>query len=292
MVSCLSIDTPGVIERVSRLFNGHPQLVNGFNTFLPPGYRIEANFSTTRGVGTIRVITPSHPADAPLIISTGGYVVGAGPGAGFRSPTIGVTEGYVQEMGGGSAAAAAAAAGGGAGVFHMQQLQQSQSEQQQQQQAMYIGGSGVVASQQMIYHRHHIQPPQLQPQLQQQQAGFPPVNGGAAFGAGAGTMPAYQPAVTALGQQQPPPSSQQLQQQQGGGVVVIAQGSPTAIGGGAVAVGPGVVTASAAVGGGAGVAGAGTAGPATVNKKAPVEFNHAINYVNKIKVRLFMLCSL
>ena len=36
-----SIDTPGVIERVSNLFNGHPGLIQGFNTFLPPGYRIE-----------------------------------------------------------------------------------------------------------------------------------------------------------------------------------------------------------------------------------------------------------
>uniref|UniRef100_H2YZP7 Paired amphipathic helix protein Sin3a n=1 Tax=Ciona savignyi TaxID=51511 RepID=H2YZP7_CIOSA len=36
-----SIDTPGVIARVSHLFNGHPDLIVGFNTFLPPGYKIE-----------------------------------------------------------------------------------------------------------------------------------------------------------------------------------------------------------------------------------------------------------
>ncbi|KAH9887270.1 hypothetical protein C8Q73DRAFT_713400 [Cubamyces lactineus] len=35
------IDTPGVIERVSNLFHGHPSLIQGFNTFLPAGYRIE-----------------------------------------------------------------------------------------------------------------------------------------------------------------------------------------------------------------------------------------------------------
>uniref|UniRef100_A0A6Q2XJI8 Histone deacetylase interacting domain-containing protein n=1 Tax=Esox lucius TaxID=8010 RepID=A0A6Q2XJI8_ESOLU len=35
------IDTPGVINRVSQLFHGHPDLVLGFNAFLPPGYRIE-----------------------------------------------------------------------------------------------------------------------------------------------------------------------------------------------------------------------------------------------------------
>ncbi|KAI1292628.1 Paired amphipathic helix protein Sin3a [Halotydeus destructor] len=36
-----SIDTPGVIHRVSTLFKGHPELIVGFNTFLPPGYKIE-----------------------------------------------------------------------------------------------------------------------------------------------------------------------------------------------------------------------------------------------------------
>ncbi|KAK0215615.1 histone deacetylase complex, SIN3 component [Armillaria fumosa] len=35
------IDTPGVIHRVSHLFFGHPQLIIGFNTFLPAGYHIE-----------------------------------------------------------------------------------------------------------------------------------------------------------------------------------------------------------------------------------------------------------
>lgn len=35
-----TIDTPGVIARVSELFKGHDDLILGFNTFLPPGYRI------------------------------------------------------------------------------------------------------------------------------------------------------------------------------------------------------------------------------------------------------------
>lgn len=52
----MAIDTPGVIDRVSTLFAGNPQLIQGFNTFLPPGYRIEC------GVGddpnAIRVMTP------------------------------------------------------------------------------------------------------------------------------------------------------------------------------------------------------------------------------------------
>uniref|UniRef100_A0A667XQ76 Paired amphipathic helix protein Sin3a n=1 Tax=Myripristis murdjan TaxID=586833 RepID=A0A667XQ76_9TELE len=40
-----SIDTPGVISRVSQLFKGHPDLIMGFNTFLPPGYKIELKTS-------------------------------------------------------------------------------------------------------------------------------------------------------------------------------------------------------------------------------------------------------
>jgi hypothetical protein len=36
------IDTPGLIHRVSELFKGHPDLITGFNTFLSPGFKIEA----------------------------------------------------------------------------------------------------------------------------------------------------------------------------------------------------------------------------------------------------------
>lgn len=51
-----SIDTPGVINRVSELFAGHPTLIQGFNTFLPPGYRIECGAGNDPN--TIRVTTP------------------------------------------------------------------------------------------------------------------------------------------------------------------------------------------------------------------------------------------
>eukprot|EP00618_Florenciella_parvula_P037990 CAMPEP_0119508100 /NCGR_PEP_ID=MMETSP1344-20130328/27809_1 /TAXON_ID=236787 /ORGANISM="Florenciella parvula, Strain CCMP2471" /LENGTH=139 /DNA_ID=CAMNT_0007544803 /DNA_START=106 /DNA_END=522 /DNA_ORIENTATION=- len=36
-----TIDTPGVIRRVSQLFRGYNKLILGFNTFLPEGYKIE-----------------------------------------------------------------------------------------------------------------------------------------------------------------------------------------------------------------------------------------------------------
>ncbi|ESN92146.1 hypothetical protein HELRODRAFT_116136 [Helobdella robusta] len=41
-----TIDTPGVIARVSHLFHGHKDLIVGFNTFLPLGYKIELNKAT------------------------------------------------------------------------------------------------------------------------------------------------------------------------------------------------------------------------------------------------------
>ena len=62
-----AIDTPAVIERVTMLFRGHPDLILGFNTFLPPGYKIDltedmesiAVHTTTPGgvVSTLNVTT-------------------------------------------------------------------------------------------------------------------------------------------------------------------------------------------------------------------------------------------
>ncbi|KAI9322472.1 hypothetical protein BX666DRAFT_2017097 [Dichotomocladium elegans] len=53
-----AIDTPGVIERVSILFNGHPDLISGFNTFLPPGYRIDCSTDPNEP-DVIKVTTPT-----------------------------------------------------------------------------------------------------------------------------------------------------------------------------------------------------------------------------------------
>ncbi|CAO3665162.1 unnamed protein product [Umbelopsis ramanniana] len=53
-----AIDTPGVIERVSTLFRGHPALISGFNTFLPPGYRIECSLDIN-DQDVIKVTTPT-----------------------------------------------------------------------------------------------------------------------------------------------------------------------------------------------------------------------------------------
>ncbi|XP_067249669.1 paired amphipathic helix protein Sin3b-like [Chanodichthys erythropterus] len=56
------IDTPGVINRVSRLFHGHPDLVLGFNAFLPPGYRIEI---PRNGMAFLQSPFPSQVSPGP-----------------------------------------------------------------------------------------------------------------------------------------------------------------------------------------------------------------------------------
>lgn len=57
-----AIDTPGVIGRVSQLFTGNPELIQGFNTFLPPGYRIECGADSE----SIRVTTPMGSSIRPM----------------------------------------------------------------------------------------------------------------------------------------------------------------------------------------------------------------------------------
>ena len=57
-----SIDTPGVIQRVSNLFRGHPELIVGFNTFLPPGYKIEMQANDQ-----INVSLPNRTTSAIII---------------------------------------------------------------------------------------------------------------------------------------------------------------------------------------------------------------------------------
>lgn len=78
-----SIDTPGVINRVSNLFKGHPDLIVGFNTFLPPGYKIEVHASDPT---KINFTTPnqSTPKSLPLAVGpapnpvSGGAVIPGG----------------------------------------------------------------------------------------------------------------------------------------------------------------------------------------------------------------------
>ena len=79
-----------MIKRVSQLFNGHPSLIQGFNTFLPIGYRIEcstdahnSNFITvTTPTGTMET-TNNGPNKGPILWSTSqqdsGHLLDAAP---------------------------------------------------------------------------------------------------------------------------------------------------------------------------------------------------------------------
>lgn len=61
-----SIDTPGVIQRVSNLFKGHPELIVGFNTFLPPGYKIEVQANDQGFAYQVSVSVPSPSGNDSL----------------------------------------------------------------------------------------------------------------------------------------------------------------------------------------------------------------------------------
>jgi paired amphipathic helix protein Sin3a len=75
-----AIDTPGVIDRVSTLFAGNPDLIQGFNTFLPPGYKIECgangdpnNIRVTTPMGTMVSTMPAaRPFSPPRSSATNG----------------------------------------------------------------------------------------------------------------------------------------------------------------------------------------------------------------------------
>mmetsp|Transcript_56377 Transcript_56377/g.136777 ORF Transcript_56377/g.136777 Transcript_56377/m.136777 type:complete len:1195 (-) Transcript_56377:123-3707(-) len=91
------IDTPGVIRRVSTLFQGNRRLVLGFNTFLPEGYRIELPehggpaVAVYRGPNDVQHIQVLHPEPPP-------------PGPGGAGAAPGVDAGRVGMPGGVAAA--------------------------------------------------------------------------------------------------------------------------------------------------------------------------------------------
>ncbi|KAK4884156.1 hypothetical protein RN001_000427 [Aquatica leii] len=79
-----SIDTPGVIQRVSNLFRGFPDLIVGFNTFLPPGYKIEVQRNEQGYAFQVSVSMPSptgtmaidsQPQKPATILSGSGTII-------------------------------------------------------------------------------------------------------------------------------------------------------------------------------------------------------------------------
>ena len=66
LLKIFTIDTQEVINCVSTLFHGHLDLMVGFNTFLPPGYKIEVS---DEHHGYIQV---THPSSCTESVAIGG----------------------------------------------------------------------------------------------------------------------------------------------------------------------------------------------------------------------------
>ncbi|KAF9894622.1 Transcriptional regulatory protein sin3 [Aspergillus nanangensis] len=238
-----AIDTPGVIQRVSTLFNGHPALIQGFNTFLPPGYRIECG--TEDNPDAIRVTTPSGtntismPQRAPLDSAE------MGPSGGMVPH--GRPEFFDQSRPG---------------------WQQQPQHQQQQQQPGNLPGSyspgsrmmgaglfGQQGGQGQPREHHYDYPPQ---QEQQAPGPAPSIPHGPDQRGVSQLQGAASAASNALGR------SSMMQVSPAGQNPNLNQPMNSLAG-----VGSGMLQGA----------------QADLNKRGPVEFNHAISYVNKIKNR-------
>ncbi|CDF33229.1 unnamed protein product [Chondrus crispus] len=78
-----SIDTTEVIRRVSNLFRGHMDLILGFNTFLPPGYKIKVTKDKATGVVNTGFDGPEGFSQLPTFLS--GSIAAPSPIAGGRN---------------------------------------------------------------------------------------------------------------------------------------------------------------------------------------------------------------
>ncbi|KZF26100.1 hypothetical protein L228DRAFT_225794 [Xylona heveae TC161] len=238
-----AIDTPGVIDRVSTLFAGHPNLIQGFNTFLPPGYRIECG--TGDDPNAIRVTTPMGTTVSsmtaglrpPSIPPSGSLGPGAGPHVARQAYYDQVPRSASTAWGQGPHGAGAppgifdprgpepvSAYGLVGGLSHG-----GQPESQTQREQQMIAGPSAGMS--------HQQEPRAITQLQ---------NAAAAVPGGAGPRQA------------------------------VMQVSPNGVSG---------TPLPSSVAGVNGMSPAGQSGLPGSEKRGPVEFNHAISYVNKIKNR-------
>ncbi|KCV71024.1 hypothetical protein H696_01970 [Fonticula alba] len=99
---CGNLDTPGVIQRVAGLFQNHHSLITGFNTFLPPGFRIEVSENMSGPIiltnnGVSMRLEPIFPTTGPRSIQANQAVPSVvGPVAGTpgdMGPTTMVVDG-------------------------------------------------------------------------------------------------------------------------------------------------------------------------------------------------------
>ena len=222
-----AIDTPGVIDRVSNLFTGNPNLIQGFNTFLPPGYRIECGMGDDPN--SIRVTTPmgttvsSLPAPRPLSPRAAPASVPSGEGQ-FDVGVRGASGGWPQQQQNDTASSGISMSPSSRimGPLFMQHGQNQQSPVDTHEQQM-AANSAAMAHQ------------QEQRGVSQLQNAVSAATGGSLGGPGIQHLSPSGRPVTPQ-----PPNMNGL----------APDGQPAA----------------------------------GLEKRGPVEFNHAISYVNKIKV--------
>ncbi|XP_058056638.1 paired amphipathic helix protein Sin3a [Anopheles bellator] len=166
-----SIDTPGVIQRVSNLFKGHPELIVGFNTFLPPGYKIEVQANDQGYAFQVSVSVPSTstgtsvaPTPSPhkynTIFQGVGQIVQATAGGGgggassnppnpTSAPTMGVNLMSYGTAGGGHSVAGATTttAGGTAAAAIVPVLSGTMQQPSSGASAITVNAAPVVAPQ-------------------------------------------------------------------------------------------------------------------------------------------------
>ena len=83
-----SIDTPGVIQEVKVLFRGHNDLIVGFNTFLPPGFRIAEDECEAAAAGVAGGVKDSPTAEAAGGGDGGVTPSAPAPSSGGMAPVI------------------------------------------------------------------------------------------------------------------------------------------------------------------------------------------------------------
>ncbi|KAJ7292716.1 histone deacetylase complex, SIN3 component [Mycena rebaudengoi] len=128
------IDTPGVIQRVSRLFHGNPYLIQGFNTFLPMGYRIDISdnpldpntITVTTPMGTTTQNTNNFTTHLPRIARD---IPGFGPNIAHPMPFAGIGTPAPILPPLGSAPASRSLTPHAYHIAHPQQQQQQQQQQ-------------------------------------------------------------------------------------------------------------------------------------------------------------------
>ncbi|SPP74224.1 uncharacterized protein LOC117588541 isoform X1 [Drosophila guanche] len=280
------IDTPGVIERVSTLFKGHTELIYGFNMFLPPGYKIEIH-SDALGCSVPVVSMPSPPG-APTSTGTV-HMIAGGTSSPLATAGHNLKTTLTVPAGGGAVAAGTAAA-----AAAVAQIQSAGAVN-----LMTHGGASLTQT--TIHALQQATPPQSQ------SPGHVHVS--------VTSSPA--PAVVAVTGGQPPgsisvsahnmPQNYSRDRERAtitptAGQVVTATAAPSAAS--SIVVGGGPPTPNslselsphggAVAGGGAGAqhnlhhiqqAHQSILLGETGQQNQPVEFNHAITYVNKIKNR-------